>query len=73
MTGLNGNVSCTGCELGMIAVREISADRDRWRGEVLAKQHLEEESNVKKLEAENKRLREEIERLRQGQLPQEGK
>ena len=28
MTGLNGNVSCTGCELGMIAVREISADRN---------------------------------------------
>jgi len=66
-----GNSPCVGCELGMIAVREISADRDRWRGEALAKRNLEEESKVKKLEVENKRLREEIERLRQGQLPQE--
>jgi len=39
----------------------------------MRKFHIKEESKVKKLEAENKRLREEIERLRQGQLPQEGK
>ena len=60
MTGLNGNTPCTGCEFGMIAVREISADRDRWRGEGLAKQHVEEESKVKKLESENKMLRQHL-------------
>ena len=67
MMGLNSNAPCTGCELGMIAVREISADRDRWRGEALAKRHVEEEYEVKRLkrlETENKRLREENERLK---------
>ena len=63
MTGLNGNAPCTGCELGMIAVRELEADRNRWYGEALAKQHVEEESKVKKLEAANKTLQEENERL----------
>ena len=54
------NSPCVGCELGMIAVREISADRDRWRGEALTKQYLEEESKVKKLEAENEMLRQSL-------------